>query len=138
MPSTQKKIAIVCCDNFTNKQKIKQLLIELKFKYTNPIIVGVGGNYIGNIQVKKFTLMMGLDYVECTPAYEVHNLYSITPESYHGKSRLLTEFWHYEKLIKFSDEIYIFNTISKNTKFKLFKFMKLILKFNKFDTCFFR
>lgn len=81
------KLGITGSRLFENKTKIKQFLHNLKNQTSDEvIIVGLGDNQGADKHVKKYALEFGYTYQELNPPHTAHNLYSIMPESYHGRA----------------------------------------------------
>jgi hypothetical protein len=80
------KVGIINELKYTNKQKIKDIIFELKRKYGSLVeIVSRGGNTPTDKYIKKCALEFGLQYKEFNPAHSTHNLYSAMNESFYNK-----------------------------------------------------
>ena len=87
-------IAVIGNTGWQNKRKIKDVIFQLKNKYSDCTLLGAGGKEGAGLMVRKFALEMGLDYKEYNPSFSGYNLYSAMPESYYGKKYHFSQLHH--------------------------------------------
>ena len=135
--TTKIKIGIVGSRKYTNKKKIKDLLYEIKHKpYTDVEIVSGGQRDGADGYAKKFTLELGMNYVEFPPAHYNWNMHCKLPATKYNKPYYVTNYFKRNKQIaEYSDIIVAFipdgveskgtmNTISHAERLK--KMIKII------------
>lgn len=94
------RIGVIGNKEWQNKRKIQQVLIDLKQRFSNDlIVVGGGGNEGANFMIRKFALEFGIRYEEYNASYTGHNLYSALPESYYGKNYHFSQLLHRMRLL---------------------------------------
>ena len=94
------RIGVIGNNEWQNKRKIQQALINLKQRFgDNLIIIGAGGSEGANFMIRKFSLEFGLKYEEYNASYTGHNLYSALPESYYGKNYHFSQLLHRMRLL---------------------------------------
>lgn len=94
------RIGVIGNNEWQNKRKIQQALINLKQRFSdNLIILGAGGSEGANFMIRKFSLEFGLKYEEYNASYTGHNLYSALPESYYGKKYHFSQLLHRMRLL---------------------------------------
>jgi len=87
-------IAVIGNTGWQNKRKVKDVIFQLKHKYSDCTLLGAGGKEGAGLTVRKFALEMGLDYKEYNPSFSGYNLYSAMPESYYGKKYHFSQLHH--------------------------------------------
>ena len=94
------RIAVIGNKEWQNKRKVKQILSELKQKFTNDLVIVSGGGTEGaNYMIRKFALEFGITYQEYNPSYTGRNLYSMLPESYYGKKYHFSQLLHRMRIL---------------------------------------
>ena len=94
------RIGVIGNNEWQNKRKIQQALINLKQRFSdNLIIIGAGGSEGANFMIRKFSLEFGLKYEEYNASYTGHNLYSALPESYYGKQYHFSQLLHRMRIL---------------------------------------
>ena len=79
-------VGLVGTDTYENRLKIKSMIMELKQKFGDTLLIVSGGNKDGAEKyVKKFTLEQGIRYREYNPCHTAKNLYSAFDESWYNK-----------------------------------------------------
>ena len=108
--TTKIKIGIVGSRSFTNKQKIKDLIFEIKEKYGDEVEIVSGGQKDGaDGYAKKFTLEFDMNYVEFPPAHYQYNQHCILDRDNYGKRYHVVNFFDRNKQIaEYSDYIVAF------------------------------
>jgi len=103
-------IAITGTRTYENRRKIKDTIFQLKEKFGEGLVIVSGGSKDGTDRyVKKFTLDLGLQYIEYNPAYTNHNLYSALGPGYYGKEYHVTQLHRRnEMMVKNSDMLICF------------------------------
>jgi len=98
-------IALIGSREWQNKQKVKDLVWNLKQKFGSELTIISGGQKNGAEKiVKKYAIEFGCKYKEYGPAFENYNLYSAMPEAYYGKIFHPTQMFHRNDLIaRYSD-----------------------------------
>ena len=135
--TTKIKIGIVGSRSYTNKQRIKDLIFEIKEKYGNEVEIVSGGQKDGaDGYAKKFALEFGMKYVEFPPAHYSWNMHCKLPATKYNKPYYVTNYFKRNKQIaEYSDIIVAFipdgveskgtmNTISHAERLK--KMIKII------------
>ena len=92
--TTKIKIGIVGSRTYTNKQKIKDLIFEIKEKYGSEVEIVSGGQKDGaDGYAKKFALEFDMKYIEFPPSHEKHNMYCVLPPFKYGKPYAVWRFF---------------------------------------------
>jgi hypothetical protein len=93
-------IGVVGNNEWQNKRKIQQVLLDLKNRFKKSlVIIGAGGKEGANFMIRKFALEFGISYKEYNASYTGYNLYSALPESYYGKQYHFSQLLHRMKLL---------------------------------------
>jgi len=134
---TKIRVGIVGSRKYTNKQKIKELLFELKQKpYTDVEIVSGGQRDGADGYAKKLALELDMKYVEFPPAHYSWNMHCKLPAIKYNKPYYVTNYFKRNKQIaEYSDIVIAFipngveskgtmNTIEYAKKFK--KLVKIL------------
>ena len=110
------KIGIVGSRRYTNKQKIKDLIFEIKEKYGDEVEIVSGGQKDGaDGYAKKFTLEFDMKYVEFPPAHYSWNMHCKLPATEYNKQYYVINYFKRNKQIaEYSDIIVAF--IQKGVK----------------------
>ena len=105
--TTKIKIGIVGSRSYTNKQKIKDLIFEIKEKYGDEVEIVSGGQKDGaDGYAKKFTLEFDMKYVEFPPAHYSWNMHCKLPATEYNKPYYVTNYFKRNKQIaEYSDII---------------------------------
>ena len=108
--TTKIKIGIVGSRSYTNKQKIKDLIFELKQKPDTDVEIVSGGQRDGaDGYAKKFALEFDLDYVEFPPAHYSWNMHCKLSATEYNKPYYVTNYFKRNKQIaEYSDIIVAF------------------------------
>jgi predicted Rossmann fold nucleotide-binding protein DprA/Smf involved in DNA uptake len=135
--TTKIKIGIVGSRGYTNKQKVKDLIFEIKQKYGDEVEIVSGGQKLGaDGYAKKFALEFDLDYVEFPPAHYSHNIHCKLSAKHYNKPYYVSNFFKRNKQIaEYSNILVAFvqegiesrgtmNTVSHAEKLK--KMVKII------------
>ena len=135
--TTKIKIGIVGSRGYTNKQKVKDLIFEIKQKYGDEVEIVSGGQKLGaDGFAKKFALEFDLDYVEFPPAHYSHNIHCKLSAKHYNKPYYVSNFFKRNKQIaEYSNILVAFiqegiesrgtmNTVSHAEKLK--KMVKII------------
>tara|TARA_Y100000361_G_scaffold13536_1_gene10667 strand:- start:322 stop:735 length:414 start_codon:yes stop_codon:yes gene_type:complete len=135
--TTKIKIGIVGSRGYTNKQKVKDLIFEIKQKYGDEVEIVSGGQKLGaDGFAKKFALEFDLDYVEFPPAHYSHNIHCKLSAKHYSKPYYVSNFFKRNKQIaEYSNILVAFvqegiesrgtmNTVSHAEKLK--KMVKII------------
>ena len=104
------KVGIVGSRKYTNKNKIKDFIYELKevFGYEVEIVSG-GCKFGADKYAKKFALEFDMKYVEFPAVHESYNIHCILPKYKYGKPYAVWHFFERNKEIaKYSDKIVAF------------------------------
>ena len=97
---TNIKIGIVGSRGYTNKQKIKDLIFEIKEKYGNEVEIVSGGQKDGaDGYAKKFALEFDMKYAEFPPAHYNHNIHCKLSAKYYNKPYYVTNYFKRNKQI---------------------------------------
>ena len=131
------KIVIVGSRIYTNKQKIKDLIFEIKEKYGKEVEIVSGGQSKGaDGLAKKFALEFDMTYVEFPPAHYSHNMHcKLSPKHYNKPYYVTNYFKRNKQIAEYSNIIVAFipdgvesrgtmNTINHARKLK--KMIKII------------
>ena len=98
--TTKIKIGIVGSRTYTNKQKVKDLIFEIKEKYGNEVEIVSGGQKKGaDGLAKKFALEFDMDYVEFPPVHYNHNMHCKLPATEYNKPYYVTNYFKRNKQI---------------------------------------
>jgi hypothetical protein len=98
--TTKIKIGIVGSRTYTNKQKIKDLIFEIKEKYGKEVEIVSGGQSKGaDGLAKKFALEFDMDYVEFPPVHYSHNMHCKLPATEYNKPYYVTNYFKRNKQI---------------------------------------
>ena len=108
--TTKIKIGIVGSRSYTNKQKIKDLIFEIKEKYGDEVEIVSGGQKDGaDGYAKKFALEFGMKYVEFPPAHYSWNMHCKLPATKYNKPYYVTNYFKRNKQIaEYSDRVVAF------------------------------
>jgi len=133
----QIKIGIVGSRSYTNKQKIKDLIFEIKEKYGDEVEIVSGGQPLGADGIAKhIALEFGMNYIEFPPAHYSWNMHCKLPATEYNKQYYVTNYFKRNKQIaEYSDMIVAFipegveskgtmNTVSHAERLK--KMVKII------------
>ena len=97
---TKIKIGIVGSRTYTNKQKVKDLIFEIKEKYGNEVEIVSGGQKKGaDGLAKKFALEFDVKYVEFPPAHYSHNMHCKLPPKHYNKPYYVSNYFKRNKQI---------------------------------------
>ena len=134
---TKIKIGIVGSRSYTNKQKIKDLIFEIREKYGDEVEIVSGGQKEGaDGLAKKFALEFDMIYVEFPPVHYSHNIHCKLSAKHYNKPYYVTNYFKRNKQIaEYSNIIVAFipdgvesrgtmNTINHARKLK--KMIKII------------
>ena len=98
--TTKIKIGVVGSRGYTNKQKVKDLIFEIKEKYGNEVEIVSGGQKLGaDGYAKKFALEFDLDYAEFPPAHYSHNIHCKLSAKHYNKPYYVSNFFKRNKQI---------------------------------------
>ena len=135
--NTKIKIGIVGSRSYTNKQKIKDLIFEIREKYGDEVEIVSGGQKEGaDGLAKKFALEFDMIYVEFPPVHYNHNIHCKLSAKHYNKPYYVTNYFKRNKQIaEYSNIIVAFipdgvesrgtmNTINHARKLK--KMIKII------------
>jgi predicted Rossmann-fold nucleotide-binding protein len=111
------RIAIIGSRTYENKRKIKEMMYKLKQTFGDDLEIVSGGSQNGTDKyARKFSLEMGIKYVEFNPAHTSKNLYSALPESYYSKPYHVSQLFHRNELIaKYCDKMIAFRSEGKSS-----------------------
>lgn len=111
------RIAIIGSRTYENKRKIKEMMYKLKQTFGENLEIVSGGSQNGTDKyARKFSLEMGIKYVEFNPAHTSKNLYSALPESYYSKPYHVSQLFHRNELIaKYCDKMIAFRSEGKSS-----------------------
>ena len=104
------KVGIVGSRKYTNKNKIKDFIYELKEGFGDEVEIVSGGCKFGaDKYAKKFALEFDMKYVEFPAVHESYNMHCILPRYKYGKPYAVWHFFERNKEIaKYSDKIVAF------------------------------
>ena len=104
------KVGIVGSRKYTNKNKIKDFIYELKEAFGDKVEIVSGGCKFGaDKYAKKFALEFDMKYVEFPAVHEPYNMHCILPRYKYGKPYAVWHFFERNKEIaKYSDKIVAF------------------------------
>ena len=104
------KVGIVGSRKYTNKNKIKDFIYELKEVFGDEVEINSGGCKFGaDKYAKKFALEFDMKYVEFPAVHESYNIHCILPKYKYGKPYAVWHFFERNKEIaKYSDKIIAF------------------------------
>ena len=98
--TTKIKIGIVGSRTYTNKQKIKDLIFEIKEKYGNDVEIVSGGQKNGaDGLAKKCALEFDMIYVEFPPVHYSHNIHCKLSAKHYNKPYYVTNYFKRNKQI---------------------------------------
>ena len=104
------KVGIVGSRKYTNKNKIKDFIYELKEVFGDKVEIVSGGCKFGaDKYAKKFALEFDMKYVEFPAVHESYNMHCILPRYKYGKPYAVWHFFERNKdIAKYSDKIVAF------------------------------
>ena len=104
------RVGIVGSRKYTNKNKIKDFIYELKEVFGDEVEIVSGGCKFGaDKYAKKYALEFDMKYVEFPPSHESYNMHCILPKYKYGKPYAVWHFFERNKEIaKYSDKIIAF------------------------------
>ena len=104
------KVGIVGSRKYTNKNKIKDFIYELKEVFGDEVEIVSGGCKFGaDKYAKKFALEFDMKYVEFPAVHESYNIHCILPKFKYGKPYAVWHFFERNKdIAKYSDKIIAF------------------------------
>ena len=104
------KVGIVGSRKYTNKNKIKDFIYELKEVFGDEVEIVSGGCKFGaDKYAKKFALEFDMKYVEFPAVHESYNIHCILQKYKYGKPYAVWHFFERNKEIaKYSDKIIAF------------------------------
>ena len=110
------RIAIIGSRTYENKRKIKEMIYKLKQTFGEELEIVSGGSQNGaDKYARKYSLEMGIKYVEFNPAHTSKNLYSALPESYYSKPYHVSQLFHRNELVaKYCDKMIAFRSEGKS------------------------
>ena len=120
MPKSEQnkmRIAIVGSRTYENKRKIKEMIYKLKQTFGEELEIVSGGSQNGaDKYARKYSLEMGIKYIEFNPAHTSKNLYSALPESYYSKPYHVSQLFHRNELVaKYCDKMVAFRSEGKSS-----------------------
>ena len=107
---TKIKIGIVGSRGYTNKQKVKDLVFEIKEKYGDEVEIVSGGQKEGaDGLAKKYALEFNVKYVEFPPVHYSWNMHCKLPATEYNKPYYVSNYFKRNKQIaEYSDIIIAF------------------------------
>ena len=107
---TKIKIGIVGSRGYTNKQKVKDLVFEIKEKYGDEVEIVSGGQKDGaDGLAKKYALEFNVKYVEFPPVHYSWNMHCKLPATEYNKPYYVSNYFKRNKQIaEYSDIIIAF------------------------------
>ena len=107
---TKIKICIVGSRGYTNKQKVKDLVFEIKEKYGDEVEIVSGGQKDGaDGLAKKYALEFNVKYVEFPPVHYSWNMHCKLPATEYNKPYYVSNYFKRNKQIaEYSDIIIAF------------------------------
>ena len=107
---TKIKIGIVVSRGYTNKQKVKDLVFEIKEKYGDEVEIVSGGQKDGaDGLAKKYALEFNVKYVEFPPVHYSWNMHCKLPATEYNKPYYVSNYFKRNKQIaEYSDIIIAF------------------------------
>ena len=97
---TKIKIGIVGSRSYTNKQKIKDLIFEIREKYGDEVEIVSGGQKEGaDGLAKKFALEFDMIYVEFPPVHYNHNIHCKLSAKHYNKPYYVSNYFKRNKQI---------------------------------------
>lgn len=110
------RIALIGNQSYENRSEIKELIFNLKRKFGDDLVLITRGTKIGVEKwVRKFSLEMGVKYIEYNIASSPMSLYSGMDEEYYDKSYHPTQPLHqYDLISRNSDKIIYFGNIKQS------------------------
>ena len=98
--TTKIKIGIVGSRAYTDRNKVKDLIFEIKEKYGDEVEIVSGGQPKGaDGLAKKYALEFDMKYVEFPPSHYSHNMHCILPASNYNKPYYVSNFFKRNKQI---------------------------------------
>ena len=98
--TTKIKIGIVGSRAYTDRNKVKELIFEIKTKYGNEVEIVSGGQKDGaDGYAKKYALEFNLKYSEFPPSHYNHNMHCILPVGEYNKPYYVSNFFKRNKQI---------------------------------------
>ena len=107
---TKIKIGIVGSRGYTNKQKVKDLVFEIKEKYGDEVEIVSGGQKDGaDGLAKKYALEFNVKYVEFPPSHYSWNMHCKLPATKYNKPYYVSNYFKRNKQIaEYSDIVIAF------------------------------
>ena len=97
---TRIKIGIVGSRSYTDKKKVKDLIFNIKEKYSDEVEIVSGGQPKGaDGLAKKYALEFDMKYVEFPPSHYSHNMHCILPVGEYNKPYYVSNFFKRNKQI---------------------------------------
>ena len=94
------KIGIVGSRAYTDRNKVKELIFEIKTKYGNEVEIVSGGQKDGaDGYAKKYALEFDMNYVEFPPAHYSHNIHCKLSAKHYSKPYYVSNFFKRNKKI---------------------------------------
>ena len=108
--TTKIKIGIVGSRAYTDRNKVKELIFEIKTKYGNEVEIVSGGQKDGaDGYAKKYALEFDMNYVEFPPAHYSHNIHCKLSAKHYNKPYYVSNFFKRNKQIaEYSNIIVVF------------------------------
>ena len=108
--TTKIKIGIVGSRAYTDRNKVKELIFEIKTKYGNEVEIVSGGQKDGaDGFAKKYALEFGLKYVEFPPSHYNWNMHCVRPVGEYSNPYYISNYMKRNKQIaEYSDIIVAF------------------------------
>ena len=108
--TTKIKIGIVGSRAYTHRNKVKELIFEIKTKYGNEVEIVSGGQKDGaDGYAKKFALEFNMKYVEFPPSHYSWNMHCKLPATKYNKPYYVSNYFKRNKQIaEYSDIIVAF------------------------------
>jgi len=98
--TTKIKIGIVGSRAYTDRNKVKELIFEIKTKYGNEVEIVSGGQKNGaDGYAKKYALEFDMNYVEFPPAHYSHNIHCKLSAKHYNKPYYVSNFFKRNKQI---------------------------------------
>ena len=98
--TTKIKIGIVGSRAYTDRNKVKELIFEIKTKYGNEVEIVSGGQKDGaDGYAKKYALEFDMNYVEFPPAHYSHNIHCKLSAKHYNKPYYVSNFFKRNKQI---------------------------------------
>lgn len=124
MPNGEKdhgmKVAMIGSRNYEKSRKIREMIIEMRRRFNDELIVISGGARDGaDKYVRKYAIEFGVQYREFNPAHTPSNLYSAMSEDYYNKPYHVSQFHHRNMLIAKDCDVmiaFVDGTLTNGTK----------------------